>query len=189
MGVGLEYRILPFKGLYYKLSSLSPVQVRGNIYPVPDLRVPFLGVHFTRSAGGDVYIGPTAIPAMGREQYRGLKGLHLGDGFMILKEMTTQLIKNKNGFRELLQQEMPKLSRRGFFKAAKALTPSLKEEHLLSCDKVGIRAQLYNRNTAELEMDFVVKKGEHSTHILNAVSPAFTCSRTFSRYVVDEFAI
>jgi L-2-hydroxyglutarate oxidase LhgO len=74
-GVGLEYRLIPFKGIYRKLRHGVAFEVRGNIYPVPDIRNPFLGVHFTRSAQGDVYVGPTAIPAFGRENYGVLGGL------------------------------------------------------------------------------------------------------------------
>ena len=66
-GVGGDYRLVPFKGLYRKLRPGAEFEIRGNVYPVPDPRNPFLGVHFTRSARGEVWLGPTAIPALGRE--------------------------------------------------------------------------------------------------------------------------
>ena len=74
-GVGNQYTLLPFKGLYWQLKSSCPFQPRTNLYPVPDLSVPFLGVHFTPSADTTpvVSIGPTATPAFGRENYRGFK--------------------------------------------------------------------------------------------------------------------
>lgn len=186
-GVGKQFRMLPFKGLYYKLSPVSPIKITGNIYPVPDLRVPFLGVHFTKSVGGDVYVGPTAIPALGREHYRGMEGIRLGDSLQICRALTGQFIANHNGFRTLVRQELPKLSKSGFFKAAQKLAPQLKPEHLLSCEKVGIRAQLYDTKTGLLEMDFNVERGPDSTHVLNAVSPAFTCSLSFADYVYQEY--
>ena len=75
-GVGEQYSLLPFKGLYWQLKASCPIQPSCNLYPVPDLNVPFLGVHFTPSAGPNpvVSIGPTATPAWGRENYRRLQG-------------------------------------------------------------------------------------------------------------------
>ena len=187
MGCGLDYQMLPFKGLYYKLAKESGIEIRGNVYPVPDLRVPFLGVHFTRSVHGDVYVGPTAIPALGREHYHGVSGISLEDGFMITSSLASQYLKNNNGFRRLVRQELPKLSKQGFFKCAQRLLPALKQEHLLPSAKVGIRAQLYHKKKAKLEMDFLVEKGEESTHVLNAVSPAFTCSFSFARHMTETY--
>ncbi len=76
-GIGRNYRVLPFKGTYKKLKKEKSYLVRGNIYPVPDLRNPFLGVHFTRSVRDDVCIGPTAIPVLGREEYGFMDDLSL----------------------------------------------------------------------------------------------------------------
>ena len=65
-----NYKILPFKGIYWKLRSNNNYNFKTNIYPVPDLNVPFLGVHITPNTKGDIFLGPTAIPAFGRENYR-----------------------------------------------------------------------------------------------------------------------
>ena len=70
-GVGEHCTLLPFKGLYWQLHSKAPFHFTTNLYPVPDLNVPFLGVHVTPSPDGTVSLGPTAIPAWGRENYRG----------------------------------------------------------------------------------------------------------------------
>src|SRR6185436_21158896 len=72
------YRILPFKGLYL-YSSEQPGSMRTNIYPVPDLKHPFLGVHFTVAANGKTKIGPTAIPVFWREHYVGLENFHFNE--------------------------------------------------------------------------------------------------------------
>ena len=76
-GVGNHYTLMPFKGLYWQLKASSPFHPKTNLYPVPDLRVPFLGIHFTPSADKIpvVSIGPTATPALGRENYRGLEAI------------------------------------------------------------------------------------------------------------------
>lgn len=185
-GVGEDYHILPFKGIYYQLSPESPIKITGNIYPVPDLAVPFLGVHFTKGVHGKVYIGPTALPALGREHYQGMQGVSVSDTLRVITTIASQYTQNINGFRPLMHQELPKLTKSGFYQAAKALVPELKIEHLLPSQKVGIRAQLFHSVKQELVMDFAVENGPDSTHILNAVSPAFTSGFSFADYVWNE---
>ena len=84
MDVGRQYRLLPFRGSYLRVKPEYAWRIRGLIYPAPDPALPFLGVHYTRSAGGDVYVGPTAAPAFGREHYEGLKGMTATDSGHIL---------------------------------------------------------------------------------------------------------
>lgn len=185
-GIGKKYTILPFKGTYYQLSDASHITVRGLIYPVPDLRVPFLGVHFTRNISGNVYLGPTTIPAFGRENYTGLDGVHFSDATGILTGILQQFVRNKQGFRTLILEEASRFFKNQFIKGARALVPEIKPQHLIPCDKVGIRAQLLDKEKKELVMDFLVESGKNSTHILNAVSPAFTSAFSFARFVVNE---
>lgn len=185
-GIGKHYTILPFKGIYYRLSPASGIKVNGLIYPVPDLRVPFLGVHFTKKIDGEVYLGPTAIPAFGRENYSWLGGLNASDTTNILYHTALQYMYNKQGFRTLVHEEGTRFFKRYFAEAAQALVPEIRPQHLLQSDKVGIRAQLLDIRKKELVMDFVVEHEEHSTHILNAVSPAFTSAFSFARVVLDQ---
>jgi L-2-hydroxyglutarate oxidase LhgO len=185
--VGRKYTILPFKGIYYRLSEASGLRINGLIYPVPDLRVPFLGVHFTTKVDGSVYLGPTAVPAFGRENYSGLRGLSLTDTRQILWRLAQQYVVNHQGFRTLVHEEGVRYLKGPFAAAARALVPRLQTRHLLASDKVGIRAQLLDIERKELVMDFVVEQGEHSVHILNAISPAFTSAFSFARLVVDQF--
>lgn len=185
-GIGKKYTILPFKGLYYKLDPSSGLKINSNIYPVPDLRVPFLGVHFTKKINGDVYLGPTAIPAFGRENYTGLEGLNLTDTAQILLTLIQQYVNNKQGFRQLFYQESPRLFKAYFTQAAQKLVPKLKPEHLQPSNYVGMRAQLFDTEKQELVMDFLIEQGQNSTHILNAISPAFTSAFSFARLVLDQ---
>lgn len=185
--VGQKYTFLPFKGLYYKLSPTSGLNIKHLIYPVPDLSVPFLGVHYTTSIDGQVYLGPTAIPAFGRENYSGLAGVNLRDTSSIVYRLVRQYIANQQGFRLLTRNEGRRFFKKYFAEAAQALTPRLKMEHLQRCGKVGIRPQLVDVQKNELVMDFVVENGSHSTHILNAISPAFTCSFAFAEHVVTNY--
>lgn len=186
-GVAENLTLLPFKGLYWKLAKNSGLDIRHLIYPVPDLRVPFLGVHTTTTTDGTVYLGPTAVPAWGRENYHGLQGLKIYETGNILLRLAQQYMTDKQGFRLLARQEGLRYFKPWFVDAARAILPRLQANHLLPCDKVGIRAQMLDTQKGELVTDFLVENGERETHVLNAISPAFTSSFPFARYVVDNF--
>ena len=185
--VGKKYTLLPFKGIYWKLSPDSGIRVNHLIYPVPDLRVPFLGVHTTTSIDGNVYLGPTAVPAFGRENYRGLEGVTVSELLRISNLLIKQTFSGKDGFRRLAWQEGRRYFKPWFADAARQILPRLKSTDILPCSKVGIRAQMYDRHNQKLVNDFVVEKGENSTHILNAISPAWTSAFPFARYVIDNY--
>jgi len=180
-----QYRLIPFKGTYRRLRSGKAPLVRGNIYPVPDLRNPFLGVHFTRGIHDEVYVGPTAIPAFGRENYRLLEQLS-AESLRILFDDARLFFLNRK-FRTVALSEPRKYLARYFFEDAKNLVKALGREDLEPCDKVGIRPQLVNWAKKELVMDFLVLRDDRSLHILNAISPAFTSSMAFAEYVATEY--
>lgn len=186
-GAGLRYTLLPFRGAYWRLDPRSGIRVHHLIYPVPDLRVPFLGVHTTTSVTGDLYLGPTATPAFGRESYRGLEGTNVTEAARIAGLLTSQFIAGRDGFRRLAWQESARITKRGFCVAARALLPGLRIEHLLPTDKVGIRAQLLDRTTGRLVMDFLVERSLGATHVLNAISPAFTSAFALARHLIDAY--
>ncbi len=187
--VGRQYRVLPFRGQFYLLRPESKMRVRGNIYPVPDLRNPFLGVHFTRRPEGQVTVGPSALPLLGREQYRGLMGANVQDGLAMIKYLLRLFGRNRDHFRSIAWREMAKLSHTGFFRDAEQLGNGLQKDDFLPGKDPGIRAQLVDTRTAELVNDFVVEPGPRSTHVLNAVSPAFTSSAPFAEFVVDRMKL
>jgi (S)-2-hydroxyglutarate dehydrogenase len=185
MGAGLRYRILPFKGAYKRLSPESPAQFRGLVYPTPDPELPFLGVHITKNVYGEVFLGPTAMPALGRENYAGFNKidfLRLPVNFWYLGYM---FVTNRNGFFNLVRSEISKYNARGFFREVKKLSPVIRAKDIMNCDKVGIRAQPFDCSTKQLVMDFLIEKGPASTHILNAVSPAFTSSFALAGHIVN----
>jgi L-2-hydroxyglutarate oxidase len=185
--VGMEYQIFPFRGSYYQLNPSSKIKIKRNIYPVPDKKVPFLGVHFTPSAYGDIFIGPTAFPAFGREHYKGIEGIDFSCTFSTMKPLAALYLSNRQGFRNLVNSEMKRLFKFNFLSSAQKLIPSIKDEDIIPCKKRGIRAQLYDRSKKEIVMDFAVKSAPNSLHILNAISPAFTCGLSFADYLVKEF--
>jgi len=188
-GLGLDYTLLPFKGIYFKLRPERAHLVRANIYPVPDVSQPFLGVHLTRVANGDVYAGPTAIPALGRENYGILQGARFGESLRVGFEASMMYWSNRQNFRQLAHTELAKYRKKNFFAAVRKLMPELAYDDLVSSDKVGIRPQLINVREKKLEMDYVIEKSANSLHVLNAISPAFTSSLAFAEWIVDQSTI
>jgi len=184
-GFSEHYRILPFKGLYL-YSDEPPGTLRTNIYPVRDLRNPFLGVHFTVTHEGKTKIGPTAIPALWREQYDGLSRFSLREFLEITGRGLSLLGHAGFEFRRLAMDEMMKYSRRRMVSLASQLVEGMRLEYYSKWGTPGIRAQLLDIRKRRLEMDFVLEGDEGSMHVLNAVSPAFTCSLPFADYVCDR---
>ena len=186
-GFSEHYRIVPFKGLYL-YGNERAAGFRTNIYPVPDLRNPFLGVHFTVTVDGHAKIGPTAIPAFWREQYSGLQGFNLADCVATLLRELGLILFAGFDFRRLAVEELLKYNRRHLVKLAGELASGVDVAHYTKWGKPGIRAQLMDIRTRKLEMDFVLEGDESSYHVLNAVSPGWTCSIPFAEHVSDQIA-
>ncbi len=183
-GLGKNYMLVPFKGLYRKMKKEHNTICRGSIYPVPDIRNPFLGVHFTRSVYGEVYLGPTAIPAFSRENYGIFSGLTLEAPYIALQDM--KLFCKNPKFRQIALSEPQKYFAKAFFNEAKRLVKNLPANALEPSPKVGIRPQLISKQTHELLMDFVLESNEQSLHVLNAISPAFTAAFPFAKIIADK---
>lgn len=184
-GFSEKYRILPFKGLYLH-SNEPPNAFRTNIYPVPDLRNPFLGVHFTVKDNGHAKIGPTAIPALWREQYRGYDNFKFGEFIEVLFREAGLMMSSSFDFKKLAVEEIQKYSRPRLVTLASRLAQNVRLEDYTRWGQPGIRAQLLDIKTRKLEMDFVIEGDGHSTHLLNAVSPGWTCSIPMASYIVDR---
>jgi L-2-hydroxyglutarate oxidase LhgO len=183
-GFGLNYTIIPFKGMYLKYKK-NKTDVLTNIYPVPNLNNPFLGVHFTKTVDGSIKIGPTAIPAFWRENYKGFQNFKLRECARILGYQSKLLLTNAFGFRTLAFEEMRKYLKSYFINLSLGMVKNIDKEGFGDFLRPGIRAQLLNKQTLELVQDFVIEGDNKSMHVLNAVSPAFTCSFPFARHVVD----
>jgi len=184
-GFSERYRILPFKGLYL-YSDEPPNAFRTNIYPVPDLRNPFLGVHFTVKEDGRAKIGPTAIPALWREQYRRFDNFKFGEFIEVLLREAGLMLSSTFDFQKLALEEVQKYSRPRLVALASTLAHGVRPEHYRRWGEPGIRAQLLDIKHRKLEMDFVIEGDARSTHLLNAVSPGWTCAIPFARYAVDQ---
>ncbi len=188
-GFAPDYAILPFKGVYldytYNDRPLSTL-----IYGVPDMRKPFLGVQFAIGAEGNIRIGPTAIPAFWRENYRGLSRFRLNEAMEILYWQSVLFITNSFHFRDFALEEMKKYSKRHLLRHAFRMVKDMQDiarPERWAWGRTGIRAQLLNKKTLQLVQDFVVESDAHSLHVLNAVSPAFTSSFAFAEWLVERW--
>ena len=188
-GVEPGVTIVPFRGEYYELKPHARHLVRNLIYPVPDPRLPFLGVHFTRMIGGGIEAGPNAVLALRREGYtfwdasaRDLAGLARFPGFW---RMAAQFW--KVGAMEMHRS----LSRRAFWLALRRLVPAVGFHDLVRAG-AGVRAQAVAPD-GKLVDDFVVRGAGRTVHVLNAPSPAATASlsigRTIAEMAVREFGL
>jgi L-2-hydroxyglutarate oxidase LhgO len=182
-GFAKDYVIIPFKGIYLKDKN-NRAGLTTNIYPVPNLANPFLGIHYTLTVEGEGKIGPTAIPALWRENYKGLDNFRAKEMLQILNFEARLFLTNAFGFRTLAWSEIRKYNRAHFLGLAKKLTQNINHEGFKEWSLPGIRAQLLDTRTLELVQDFVVEGDEASVHVLNAVSPAFTSAMPFAEWVV-----
>ncbi|MBX2800965.1 MAG: L-2-hydroxyglutarate oxidase [Myxococcales bacterium] len=178
-GCGEAWQLVPFRGAYL-VGSEQAAPLACCIYPVPDLGMPFLGVHLTPKPSGQVTIGPTAVPARWREDYGGWGGFRAGEA---LGQAAAQLrlLATRPEIRRHAVSAIGSLWRSTLVRRASALVDGLQPAHFARWGRPGIRSQLVSRRTGALHMDFVVEQGEGSLHVLNAVSPAFTCAFPFAR--------
>ena len=181
-----DYAMLPFKGLYW-YGNWEPGKLQRHVYPVPDVRNPFLGVHLTVTIDGRAKIGPTAIPIFSRESYARFGGLSPKEILNIVGIYPKFLTSKHHDVLGLIKTEMPKYLQRHLVSQAKALVPSVDPKDFKQRGKPGIRAQLLDIKNKKLEMDFVVRGDENSTHLLNAVSPAWTSALAMANHVCKKF--
>ena len=182
IGVGKEYAMLPFMGVY-RATEEKNLPLQRLVYPVPHPINPFLGVHFTLTLDHKVKIGPTAIPIAGREQYSVTQGWSGSDISQALKGMTSLIRGESHDFSVILKSEWPKIIQSLLVRESTDLVPTANTVKKWHRKPPGIRAQLVHLPTGKLEQDFVVKGLANSTHVLNAVSPGWTSSIPFGHYL------
>lgn len=178
-GLRPDVQIIPFRGEYYKLRPEHARLVRNLIYPVPDARFPFLGVHFTRMIGGGVEAGPNAVLALARHGY-GWRDISLADSLATARFGGFWRMARRH-WRTGCGEVYRSLSRRAFLKALQRLLPELTMEALAPGGS-GVRAQAVERSGALVD-DFRILQSERMVHVLNAPSPAATASISIGRHI------
>lgn len=180
-GLDPKLQIIPFRGEYYELVPEREHLVKNLIYPVPDARFPFLGVHFTRMVHGGVEAGPNAVLAFKREGYRH-RDISASDllGYLAYSGFWKMALKyTKMGVGEFYRS----FSKPAFVKALQRLVPDLRMEDVHRSG-AGVRAQALEPN-GQLVDDFRIVEAEHMVHVLNAPSPAATASISIGRSIAE----
>ena len=184
LGVGRGYQIVPFRGYYSELVAAKRDFVRSHVYACPDLEFPFLGVHLSRNTDGTVRVGPGAMLALGREAY---------DTFQVNPRDLLQMLGfggfwkmclSRTFFRLMRQESKKSLFRSAVAAEARQLIPDLTARDLVG-SRAGIRAQLVSSDGKMVD-DLVVEETPRSVQILNAVSPALTCSLPFADRIAGQ---
>ena len=181
MGEKLDVRIIPFRGEYFLINPESSTKVNGLIYPVPDPKMPFLGVHLTRRIDGAVEAGPSAVMAFRREGYR-KSDFHLKEFFETLAFSGFWKMGSRN-FRSGVSEMYRSLSKQVFLKSVQKLIPSITKNDLTS-PGAGVRAQAVD-SSGNILQDFSIVQTKDAIHVVSAPSPAATCSLLIGSHIVD----
>jgi len=181
-GKNLDHRIVPFRGEFYQLKSDRQNLVKGLVYPVPDPRFPFLGVHLTRRIDGSVEAGPNAVLALSREGYRWAQVNPRDLAETLAWPGFHRLVRRywRTGYDEMRRS----LSKRRFTQALQRLVPELDSADLVP-GGAGVRAQALDR-AGNLLDDFLIEKDGNAVHVYNAPSPGATASLAIGEFIADR---
>jgi (S)-2-hydroxyglutarate dehydrogenase len=181
-GAPIDPRIVPFRGGYLEVTGPASNAVRGNVYPVPDPNLPFLGAHLTRTLDGRLLIGPSALIAPARDAYRlgAVRWRDLGETLAWSGTWRLAARHWRAGLRELRHA----IRRRAAVDEAARMVPALRGARVVAA-RPGIRAQALARDGTLVD-DFVIHRTERAVHVRNAPSPAATSSLPLARLIADE---
>jgi L-2-hydroxyglutarate oxidase len=182
VGIEVDFRIIPFRGEYFKLPDFYGDRVSHLIYPIPDPDLPFLGVHLTRMIDGGITVGPNAVLGLKREGYGGLnispKDMLEIFGFPGFWKMF------RNNFSAGIVEFRDSLYKPGYLKRVRKYCPEVELDELMSYP-AGIRAQAV-LNDGTLVHDFLFASSERSLHVCNAPSPAATSALPIADYLAGK---
>jgi L-2-hydroxyglutarate oxidase len=181
-GLPRDFQIVPFRGEYYRLPQSRKDLVSALIYPIPDPRLPFLGIHLTRMIDGGIHVGPNAVLGFARERYPKFS-VSANDVADMLRFPGFWRVIGAN-FRTGLTEMRNSLWKRFYLEACRKYCPSLTLDDLQPME-AGIRAQAVLRD-GTLVQDFLLKRTARSVHVCNAPSPAATSALPIGRMIADE---
>jgi L-2-hydroxyglutarate oxidase LhgO len=184
VGAPSDPEIIPFRGEYYEIAPERTELIRGLVYPVPDPRYPFLGVHFTRGLDGTVHVGPNAVLALSQEGYR-WSDIRVRDMWHTARYPGTRKMARQHwrmGAREICGSVSSSI----FLRRARAYVPDLTPPDLVRSG-TGVRAQALHRD-GRLVDDFVIDHQPRVTLVRNAPSPAATASLAIAEHIIGEMA-
>lgn len=182
LGIDLSFRMIPFRGEYYELKEKKRDMIHGLVYPVPDLSLPFLGVHFTPMMNGKVEIGPNAVLAFSKEGYK-RSDFSFSDCWNTFSYKGFWKMTMKD-WKRGIKEQWKSISKKAFVKEAQKLVPSLQSEDVIP-GMTGVRAQLLDQQGG-LITDFAYRCQKRSLVLLNAPSPAATASFAIGRMIAKK---
>lgn len=182
-GIETDVKIIPFRGEYYELDESISHYVKSLIYPVPNPELPFLGIHFTNMIHGGVDVGPNAVLGLKKEAYTKL-GMDFKETREIFSFPGLYRMGLKN-IKEAIGEYYRSFNKKAFVKEVNKLIPLVKEEHLTPME-AGVRAQAMNPDGSMVD-DFHFEENDYSLHVLNAPSPAATCSIEIGKEIAKRF--
>ena len=175
-------KIIPFRGEYYKISNIKNKILNNMIYPLADPDLPFLGIHLTKTANGDIEAGPNAVLAFSKEGYK-----WTDINFVDLTKVLTfpgMLKLGKKYFRTGISEMYRSLNKKIFVKEIQKLINGVNLKDIKQIPS-GVRAQAVDKD-GNLVDDFLFEEGENSLHVLNSPSPAATASLAIGESIVSK---
>jgi (S)-2-hydroxyglutarate dehydrogenase len=184
-GLTVKGSIVPFRGEYYKLNPRYHHLCRNLIYPAPDMRFPFLGIHITRMIDGEIECGPNAVLAFAREGYS-RKAFDLSDTLSLLRERGFRTFARTH-WRSGISEIVRSLSKGRFTEEIQRLVPDITSVGILP-GGTGVRAQFIT-DQGKLADDFIFVSDRSSLHVINAPSPAATACLSIAESIVDKLSL
>ncbi len=180
--LSLKMQIVGFRGDYYKFKEEAKHKIKNLVYPVPDPKYPFLGVHFTPMVNGDIECGPNAVFSFKREGYN-KTDFSLKDTLQALSFIGTWKLFAKNWLKGMDEYKRA-FSKRLFVKELKILMPSISDKDVVF-SRSGVRAQAVDQN-GDMVDDFKIVKNGNITHVINAPSPAATACMSIADEIISK---
>jgi L-2-hydroxyglutarate oxidase len=181
-GMSGKFKILPFRGEFYAVSGATAGMVKHLVYPVPDQRFPFLGVHFTLRLDGGVEAGPNAVMAFAREGYR-LYDINAGDLSEVLTYTGFYRMASKY-WRKGWEEMHRSFSKKAFHKSMQRLVPAARIEDM-RYSRSGVRAQCVS-SQGKMIYDYLILEDERVINLVNAPSPAATSALSIGDFIADK---
>jgi len=184
LDIKTDFQIIPFRGEYFKLPEKHNILVKHLIYPIPNPKLPFLGIHLTRMIDGSITIGPNAVIGFKREGY-GIVNFSFKDTFEMLTYKGFRGV-IKNHFRSGMKEMLNSFYKRGYLKEVQKYTSSITLKDLQPYP-AGVRAMAVSKDGSLID-DFLFEETTRSIHVCNAPSPAATSAIPIGRYVTEKAA-
>jgi L-2-hydroxyglutarate oxidase len=183
-GLDIDFRIMPFRGEYFRLPNSMNGIVQRLIYPVPNPDLPFLGIHLTRMIGGYVTVGPNAVLALAREGYR-WRNVNPRDLIEMVMYPGLRKMLRQHG-RAAMRELANSVFKRGYLRECRKYCPELTLDDL-EPHPAGVRAQAVKADGSMIH-DFLIVRGRRSLHVCNAPSPAATSALPIGQHLVNRFS-